>query len=76
MMGRRLLQELGFGAFHARQSAMKFRRHNINTLNALYPHYEDRQQMVSMLKQAHDELEAMFARDRAMLGARDRPGRD
>jgi len=42
---------------------MKFRAHNIKTLNALYPHYKDQAQMVSMATQAREELEAMFAHD-------------
>jgi glutathione-regulated potassium-efflux system ancillary protein KefC len=62
-LGRHLLQELGFGAYQARQAAMKFRAHNLKTLHAVYPHYRDQQQLVSMAKQAREELEEMFARD-------------
>jgi glutathione-regulated potassium-efflux system ancillary protein KefC len=66
-MGRKVLTELGFGAFRARQAAMKFRSHNIKTLEAVYPHYKDQQQMVSMARQAREELEEMFARDAQAL---------
>ncbi|EJN09782.1 glutathione-regulated potassium-efflux system protein KefC [Herbaspirillum sp. YR522] len=67
-MGRQVLQELDFGAYRARQAAMKFRAHNIKTLYNLYPHYKDQQQMVSMAAQAREELQAMFTGDReAML---------
>ena len=67
-MGRQVLQELDFGAYRARQAAMKFRAHNIKTLHSLYPHYKDQQQMVSMAVQAREELQAMFTGDReAML---------
>ncbi|MDB5840914.1 MAG: glutathione-regulated potassium-efflux system protein KefC [Herminiimonas sp.] len=66
-LGRKALQELGFGAYQARQAAMKFRAHNIKTLYAVYPYYKDQQQYVSMAKQARDELEAMFARDAEAL---------
>ncbi|MCA1326229.1 glutathione-regulated potassium-efflux system protein KefC [Herbaspirillum sp. alder98] len=67
-MGRQVLQELDFGAYRARQAAMKFRTHNIKTLYNLYPHYKDQQQMVSMAVQAREELQAMFTGDReAML---------
>jgi glutathione-regulated potassium-efflux system ancillary protein KefC len=62
-LGRHVLQELGFGAYQARQAAMKFRAHNLKTLHAVYPHYRDQQQLVSMAKQAREELEEMFARD-------------
>jgi len=62
-MGQQVLRQLDFGAYAARQAAMKFRAHNIKTLNALYPHYKDQAQMVSMATQAREELEAMFAHD-------------
>jgi len=66
-LGRSALQQLGFGAFQARQAAMKFRAHNLKTLHALYPHYKDQQQMISMAAQAREELEAMFAQDAELM---------
>ncbi|MBK4733923.1 glutathione-regulated potassium-efflux system protein KefC [Noviherbaspirillum pedocola] len=63
LLGRRVLQQLGYGAWHARQAAMKFRDHNLKSLQAVYPYYRDQKQFVSMSKQARDELEEMFARD-------------
>ena len=66
-MGRRALEQLGFGAYRARQAAMKFRAHNIKTLYDLYPHYKNQQQMVSMAVQAREELQAMFAGDREAM---------
>ncbi|MBC7574090.1 MAG: glutathione-regulated potassium-efflux system protein KefC [Herminiimonas sp.] len=66
-LGRQVLQHLGFGAYHARQVAMKFRAHNIRSLNAVYPFYKDQAQRVSMAKQARDELTEMFARDAEAL---------
>ncbi|RJG06205.1 glutathione-regulated potassium-efflux system protein KefC [Noviherbaspirillum cavernae] len=72
-LGRDVLHELGFGAFEARQAAMKFRSHNIKTLHAVYPYYKDQQQMISLAAQAREELEAMFARD-AEAAKNDRHG--
>ena len=46
---------------------MKFRAHNIRSLNAVYPFYKDQAQRVSMAKQARDELTEMFARDAEVL---------
>jgi glutathione-regulated potassium-efflux system ancillary protein KefC len=66
-LGRSVLQHLGFGAYQARQAAMKFRAHNIKTMLALYPYYKDQQQMISRAAQARDELEALFARDEEAL---------
>ncbi|MFL9924155.1 glutathione-regulated potassium-efflux system protein KefC [Herbaspirillum lusitanum] len=66
-MGQQVLKEMDFGAYQARQAAMKFRAHNIKTLYELYPHYKDQQQMVSMAVQAREELQAMFAHDKEAL---------
>jgi glutathione-regulated potassium-efflux system ancillary protein KefC len=66
-LGRRVLQEFGFGAYQARQAAMRFRAHNLKTLHAVYPYYKDQQQMISMAAQAREELEAMFAQDLEIL---------
>ncbi|WP_039783467.1 glutathione-regulated potassium-efflux system protein KefC [Herbaspirillum huttiense] len=66
-MGRQVLQQLDFGAYRAREAAMKFRSHNLKTLAALYPHYKDQAQMVSMAVQAREELQAMFAGDREAM---------
>ncbi|MFZ6843049.1 glutathione-regulated potassium-efflux system protein KefC [Undibacterium sp. RuTC16W] len=63
-IGRQVLQQLGFRAYQARLTALRFREHNVKTMHAVYPHYKDQQQMVSLAKQARDELEEMFARDR------------
>ncbi|MGB7480461.1 MAG: cation:proton antiporter, partial [Burkholderiaceae bacterium] len=71
-LGGKLLERLGFSAPHARQLLRKFRAHNLKTLMAVYPHYKDQAQMVSMLQQGRQELEDMFARDAA---ERERNGR-
>jgi glutathione-regulated potassium-efflux system ancillary protein KefC len=67
LLGRRVLCELGIGAYQARQAAFKFRQHNKASLQAVYPFYQDQKQYVSMAKRARDELNQMFARDRAAL---------
>ncbi len=71
-LGRQVLQTLGFGAYRARQAAMKFRAHNIASLLAVYPFYRDQERRVSMAKQARDELTEMFARDADVM-QRERP---
>jgi glutathione-regulated potassium-efflux system ancillary protein KefC len=63
MLGQHALRQLGFGAYRARQAAMKFRHHNKATIVAVYPFYKDQQQYQSMAKRARDELNEMFARD-------------
>ncbi|WP_020653389.1 glutathione-regulated potassium-efflux system protein KefC [Massilia niastensis] len=63
MMGRRVMEQLGFGAYLARQASMRFREHNVRSVHAVYPYYKDREQYVSLAKRAHEELHAMFERD-------------
>ncbi|MBQ5949202.1 glutathione-regulated potassium-efflux system protein KefC [Massilia sp. ST3] len=63
MMGRKVMEQLGFGAYLSRQAAMRFREHNLQSVHAVYPYYKDREQYVSLAKRANDELHAMFERD-------------
>lgn len=63
MLGRRVLEQLGFGAYLSRQAAMRFREHNLDSVHQVYPFYKDREQYVSMAKRARAELHAMFERD-------------
>jgi len=62
-LGRRVLCQLGFGAYRAREATLKFREHNRASVDAVYPYYKDREQYVSLAKRARDELNEMFARD-------------
>lgn len=63
MLGRRVMEEIGFGAYFARQAAMRFREHNIRSVLEVYPYYRDKEQYVSMARRARQELHAMFERD-------------
>ena len=65
-LGREALRVMGFGAYRARQAAMKFRTHNLQTLHDMYPHQKDQQKIVSIAKKAREELEEMFAHDRIL----------
>ncbi|MES3023756.1 MAG: glutathione-regulated potassium-efflux system protein KefC [Pseudomonadota bacterium] len=67
-LGRQVLVTLGYGAYHARKVADQFRKHNLASLAAVYPHYKDQEQLVSLTKQARDELDQMFARDQEASG--------
>jgi glutathione-regulated potassium-efflux system ancillary protein KefC len=72
-LGRKVLHELGFGAFQSRQAAMKFRTHNIKTLHQFYPYYQDQEKYISLSAKARKELEEMFERDAEALRS-ERPG--
>ncbi|WP_434033333.1 glutathione-regulated potassium-efflux system protein KefC [Cupriavidus sp. a3] len=63
-MGRSVLEGLGFDPAEARNVALRFRRHNIQAIDRFYPHYTDQKKLVSLARQARDELEEMFRQDR------------
>ncbi|QYY31408.1 glutathione-regulated potassium-efflux system protein KefC [Cupriavidus pinatubonensis] len=64
MLGRRVLEGLGFDPAEARNVALRFRRHNIQAIDRFYPHYTDQKKLVSLARQARDELQEMFRQDR------------
>jgi glutathione-regulated potassium-efflux system ancillary protein KefC len=73
-LGRKVLHELGFGAFQSRQAAMKFKTYNIKTLHQFYPYYKDREKFISLSAKARKELEEMFERDAEALRSERRGG--
>lgn len=72
MLGRRVLEGLGYDPMEARNVAMRFRRHNIQAIDRFYPHYTDQKKLVSLARQARDELQEMFRQDREQREKRER----
>jgi len=64
MAGRHALEALGIDPFRARDMANIFRRHNISITEAMIPHFDDDDRLVSAAKAGRDELAEQFARDR------------
>ena len=62
--GRSALERLGTDRFRAKELADNFRRHNIASVDATLPFYQDEARRMSMAKQGREELEQQFARDR------------
>ncbi|MGE5615320.1 MAG: glutathione-regulated potassium-efflux system protein KefC, partial [Bacillota bacterium] len=62
-VGRSALEALGFDRFRARELADAFRRHNVASVDATLPYYQDEGRRLSMSKQGREELERQFARD-------------
>jgi glutathione-regulated potassium-efflux system ancillary protein KefC len=63
-LGRSALEALGVERFRAREMADKFRRHNLSTLEASLPHYQDETRLLNAVKAGREELEELFAKDR------------
>jgi glutathione-regulated potassium-efflux system ancillary protein KefC len=65
--GRRALEVLGMPAYEAKESADRFRTHNVRMLDAMLPFYHDETSRLSAARAGREELEAQFERDRAAL---------
>ena len=61
---RSVLELLGHSAHAARQTAMRFRRHNLALFEQLLPHHKDRAKVIAVVKQGRLELEEQMAQER------------
>ena len=64
MSGRSVLELLGFEPHQARTLALRFRRHNIEQLEQMRPHFGDEAKLIAMAKQGRQQLEELFAQER------------
>ena len=67
---RSVLEALGQTPHEARQHAMRFRRHNLELFEQMYPHHKDRNKLIAVVKQGREQLEAQMAQERAERDAR------
>jgi glutathione-regulated potassium-efflux system ancillary protein KefC len=63
-LGRHTLEALGVDPYRAIEIANNFRRHNLNTMDALIPHFRDELKVLTAAKAGREELERQFAQDR------------
>ena len=68
--GRTVLELLGFAPHEARRQAMRFRRHNIELFEQMYPHHRDRAKVIAVVKQGRRQLEEQMAQERAQAQER------
>jgi glutathione-regulated potassium-efflux system ancillary protein KefC len=68
--GRTVLEVLGFAPHEARSQAMRFRRHNLQLFEQMYPHHKDRAKTIAVAKQGRRQLEEQMAQERAEREAR------
>jgi len=74
MSGRRVLQLMGWQAHTARTQALRFRQHTIDLIEQMVPHMGDEQKLIALAQQGRQQLEQMWAQERAQQG-RQHPGR-
>jgi glutathione-regulated potassium-efflux system ancillary protein KefC len=73
---RTVLEVLGFSAHQARAQAMRFRRHNLQLFERMYPHHNDRAKVIAVTKQGRRQLEEQMAQERAQQEERRRQEQD
>jgi glutathione-regulated potassium-efflux system ancillary protein KefC len=62
--GRSVLELLGHSPHEARQTAMRFRRHNLALFEEMYPHRKDRAKVIAVARQGRTQLEEQMAKER------------
>ncbi|HSV51867.1 MAG TPA: glutathione-regulated potassium-efflux system protein KefC [Burkholderiaceae bacterium] len=61
---RTVLELVGFPPHEARQTAMRFRRHNLELFEQMYIHHKDRAKLIAVVKQGRQQLEEQMERER------------
>ncbi|HYF17381.1 MAG TPA: NAD-binding protein, partial [Ramlibacter sp.] len=70
--GRSVLELLGTAPYEARRQAMRFRRHNIQLFEQMFPHHQDRRKLIAVVRQGREQFEAQMAREREEAAERRR----
>ena len=64
MSGRSVLEAMGLEPHRARTLAMRFRRHSVQQLHELAPHFRDESKLISLARAGRQQLEQLFAQER------------
>jgi len=62
---RSVLELLGQTEDEARETAQRFRTHNLALFEQLHPHYKDQAKLIAVVKQGRRQLEEQMAQERA-----------
>jgi len=61
---------MGWQPHEARNQALRFRAHNIALVEQMAPHLGDEQQLIALARQGRQQLETMWAQERAQQTSR------
>ncbi|MDH4392854.1 MAG: glutathione-regulated potassium-efflux system protein KefC [Aquabacterium sp.] len=70
MSGRQVLQLMGWQPHEARNQALRFRAHTITLIEQMAPHLGDEQKLIALAKQGRQQLETLWAQERALQTSR------
>jgi len=62
---RSVLELLGHDPAEVRQTARRFRQHNMELFEKMRPHYKDQSKLIAVIKQGRQQLEEQMAQERA-----------
>lgn len=68
LIGQQALERMGVDPAQAERARIKFREHNLSSLDTIFPHYLDEKATISLVQAARDELARSFEEDRQGLG--------
>jgi glutathione-regulated potassium-efflux system ancillary protein KefC len=74
--GRTVLELLGHAPGEARRQAMRFRHHNLQLFEQMYPHYRNRSKLIAVVKEGRRQFEQQMAQEREEHAIRRREGRE
>jgi len=60
-MGEAALRELDYDADRAKRAAQRFRQHDLQTIDALFPYHQDEASLISKSKEARQDLERLLS---------------
>jgi glutathione-regulated potassium-efflux system ancillary protein KefC len=61
-----VLQALGHSADSAHLAAQRFRDHNLAQIEAMWPHHQDEERLISMARAGRQQLDELMAQERAV----------
>ncbi len=64
LSARSALEVMGWQPHAARVQALRFRRHSIELMEQMAPHFEDERKLIAIAKQGRQQLEEMWASER------------
>jgi glutathione-regulated potassium-efflux system ancillary protein KefC len=67
VVGRKALEKLGVGAYEAKERADVFRRHNIQAMENILPHWQDVEARTKLAISSRDQLERQMENDRKAI---------
>jgi glutathione-regulated potassium-efflux system ancillary protein KefC len=76
MSARSVLELMGYEPHQARTQALRFRRHSIDLLERMAPHFQDEAKLIAITKQGRAQLEELWAAERLARGQRRPAGWD